>query len=385
MSPRVLASILCFAGWKSYSVDRFERFQVVAAQIGRRLVRRSQKMLKDEVVPDIEELVGTATEVERVLAELGETPYEPLWDEQEEEASESNMENSVAVLNNALINFLKGSVPNHISSFSHTLFDECQIYKGEDHIATACPRLNEPRPECARCGMPHRTENCGVKCPLYSGIGHSGDRCWGKHNEGRSHFGAANSLEVLLNDEEATATVEDLEVKCLTEDGPGIWEEEKSPKLGLFLNTLASSEGPLSLKDDVFDIFDVGEELVACHMVSEGNLDMSEDDRVVIRMIPEISTEPAAMGVSSYSNNVMRGEHQADHGYLGLGNFGKIEVVQRPGGSILHKQELDRDEPADEERYEGNAFNAGDDGTEKETGRNDLDSGEHTAEEDGGF
>ncbi|CAM6024069.1 unnamed protein product, partial [Sphagnum balticum] len=216
-------------------------------------------------------------------------------------------------------------------------------------------------------------------------IGHSGDRCWGKHNEGRSHFGAANFLEVLLNDEEATAIVEDLEVKCLTEDGSGIWEEEKSPKLGLFLNTLTSSEGPLSLRDDVFDIFDVGEELVACHMASEGNLDMSEDDRVVIRMMPEISTELAAMGVSSYSNNVVRGEHQADHGYLGLGSFGKTEVVQRPGESILHKQELDRDEPADEERNEGNAFNAGDDGTEKETGRNDLDSGEHTAEEDGGF
>jgi hypothetical protein len=68
------------------------------------------------------------------------------------------MENPVAVLNNALINFLKGSVPNHISSFFHTLFDECQICKGEDHIATACPRLNEPWPKCAKCGM----LSCGI-------------------------------------------------------------------------------------------------------------------------------------------------------------------------------------------------------------------------------
>ncbi len=37
--------------------------------------------------------------------------------------------------------------------------------------------------------------------------------------------------------------VEGLEVKCLTEEDPGILDEEKSPKLGLFLNTLASSEG----------------------------------------------------------------------------------------------------------------------------------------------
>jgi hypothetical protein len=103
--------------------------------------------------------------------------------------------------------------------------------------------------------------------------------------------------------------VEGLEVKCLTEEDPGILEEEKSPKLGLFFNTLTSSKGPLSLTDDVFDISDVGEELVAYNMVSEGNLDMSEDNRVVMHMLPEISTEPAAMGVSSYSGNVIRGEH----------------------------------------------------------------------------
>jgi hypothetical protein len=61
--------------------------------------------------------------------------------------------------------------------------------------------------------------------------------------------------------------VEGLEVKCLIEEDLGILEEEKSPKLDLFLNTLTSSEGPLSLTDDVFDISDVGEELVAYNMV----------------------------------------------------------------------------------------------------------------------
>ncbi len=100
--------------------------------------------------------------------------------------------------------------------------------------------------------------------------------------------------------------------------------------------------GPLSPRDDVFDIADVGEELVAYNMVSEGNLDMSEDDRVVMHMLPEISTEPAAMGVSSYSDNVMRGEHQADPGYLGLGSCGRTEVVHRPRENILQKQEEDK-------------------------------------------
>ncbi len=41
---------------------------------------------------DIKELVGVATEVERVLGELGEIPYEPLKEEQEEESSQTIME-----------------------------------------------------------------------------------------------------------------------------------------------------------------------------------------------------------------------------------------------------------------------------------------------------
>ncbi len=41
---------------------------------------------------DIEELLVVATKVERVLGELGETSYEPLREEQEEESSETMME-----------------------------------------------------------------------------------------------------------------------------------------------------------------------------------------------------------------------------------------------------------------------------------------------------
>jgi hypothetical protein len=44
------------------------------------------------VFADIEELVGATIEVERVLGELNETPFEPLREEQEEEASESSVE-----------------------------------------------------------------------------------------------------------------------------------------------------------------------------------------------------------------------------------------------------------------------------------------------------
>ncbi len=126
---------------------------------------------------DIEELVGAATEVERVLGELGETPYEPLREEQEEETSESNVEKQVSALNNTLINFFKGNSHDPASSSFSTVFGGCQLCKGGDHMAIACPRLNEARPKCAKCNMPHRIENCGIKCTFYTGLGHSEDKC----------------------------------------------------------------------------------------------------------------------------------------------------------------------------------------------------------------
>jgi hypothetical protein len=369
---------------------------------------------------DIEELVGAAVEVEGVLAELKETPYEPLKEEQEEEAEETTMEKQINVLNNTLIHFFKRNAFDPEPSSYSTMSEECQICGARGHIATSCPRLNEARLKYAECNMSHRTEGGEIKSTYCAGLEHSEDEYWKK-----PHFGAANFLEVLQNDEatlqqfnrlcrrekissytgapkrrmsvevatggavpspevangvtihqglgvdekvspttvqdlptykalidndketksmeavvgqgvapspmnhhktrttgmavsdaifvgeaekgaqstdgvlggavegmdeqlkERLDNVEGLEVKCLTEEDLGILEEEKSPKLGLFLNALASSEGPLSLDD----VSNVGEELVAYNMVLEGNLDMSEDDRIVIHVLPEISTE----------------------------------------------------------------------------------------------
>ncbi len=160
--------------------------------------------------------MGVATKLERVLGELGETPFEPLKEEQEEGVTETSMEHQVVALNNILINFFKGSVSNSVPSSFSTLLRECQICKGRDHMATTCPRLNEPRPKCAKCGMPHRTENCGVKCSFYSGLGHSENRCWKKSKDGKSHSGAANFLEVLLNDK--ATTLQQLDELCGNEN-----------------------------------------------------------------------------------------------------------------------------------------------------------------------
>jgi hypothetical protein len=108
------------------------------------------------------------------------------------------------MLNNTLINFFKGNVHNPKASSSSIVFGGCQIYKGGDHLVTTCPRLNEPWPKCAKCGMFHRTENCGIKCSFCSRLCHFEDKCWKKPTDQKTHSGVTNFLEVLLNDEEAT-------------------------------------------------------------------------------------------------------------------------------------------------------------------------------------
>jgi hypothetical protein len=149
---------------------------------------------------DIEELVGAATEVEKVLGELGETPYESLPEEQEEEVPESNVKKQVAALNNTIIHLFKGNLHDPKSSSSSAVFGACQLCKGGDHMATACPRLNEARPKCTKCNIPHRTENYGIKCTFYVGLGHSENKCWKKPKDGKSTAGVANFLEVLFDD-----------------------------------------------------------------------------------------------------------------------------------------------------------------------------------------
>jgi len=130
-------------------LDRlFQRGRIQNAEQKRRFLARLrpeiQKLCVVRTFTDIEELVSATIELERILGELGETPFEPLKEEQEEGVVEMMMEKQVTTLNNKLINFLKGNVPNPVASSSSTMFKGCQICKGGDHIATTCLRLNEP-------------------------------------------------------------------------------------------------------------------------------------------------------------------------------------------------------------------------------------------------
>jgi len=76
--------------------ELFQKRQIQDVEHKRRFLAKLrpkiQKLCVVRTFTDIEELVGAAMELERVLGELGETPYEPLRKEQEEETSETMME-----------------------------------------------------------------------------------------------------------------------------------------------------------------------------------------------------------------------------------------------------------------------------------------------------
>jgi hypothetical protein len=40
----------------------------------------------------------------------------------------------------------------------------CQICRANCHIGTTCPRIGDLKPKCAKCGLLHKTKNCGIKC-----------------------------------------------------------------------------------------------------------------------------------------------------------------------------------------------------------------------------
>ncbi len=187
----------CFKGGRIPDAEQRRRFLA-------KLRPEIRKLCVVRTFANVEELVAAATEVEKVLGELGETPFEALREEQEEGIEETIMEKQVTTLNNTLVNFFKRSVPNSAPSSSSTMSSGCQLCNGGDHIAIACPRLNDARPKCAKCNMPHRTENCGIKCSFCAGLGHLKDRCWKKPKDGKAHSGTANFVEVLLDDKQAT-------------------------------------------------------------------------------------------------------------------------------------------------------------------------------------
>jgi len=150
-------------------------------------------------------VVATA-KIECVLGELGETPYEPMKEEQDETMSrESTTDHQFHVLNGILINFFGKGTDGKVrpnTNFSFNTHNRCQLCCSEEHIASTCLKLVDTRPKCANCEGGHKTNNCGLKCSFYLRLGHTKDRCWKKSTKGLP--ATTNFLEVLVDDEEAT-------------------------------------------------------------------------------------------------------------------------------------------------------------------------------------
>jgi len=77
-----------------------------------------------------------------------------------------------------------------------------------------CMHIKDLKLKCAKCVLPHKTKNYGVKCGYYSSMGHTKDRCWKQGKDVKITSTSNNYLEVLVNNEEAT--LEQLNKICNT-------------------------------------------------------------------------------------------------------------------------------------------------------------------------
>ncbi len=72
-------------------------------------------------------------------------------------------------------------------------------------------------------------------------MGHSEDRCWKKPKDGKSQFGAANFLEVLLNDE--STTEQQLNKLCGNEN---LFSYTRVPRRRTHVEVAPGGAGPIS-------------------------------------------------------------------------------------------------------------------------------------------
>ncbi len=107
------------------------------------------------------------------LTELGKTPFELLKDEQGVVANVV-VEKQVSALNGLIIKFFKQGITlgHGAGSFGVIVVSICQICGFGDHVVSIYPRIWDLKPKCGKCGLPHRTKNCGLQCGYYNDMGH---------------------------------------------------------------------------------------------------------------------------------------------------------------------------------------------------------------------
>jgi hypothetical protein len=151
-------------------------------------------------------VVVASVKIERVLGELGETPYEPMKEKHDETMfGEFTTNRQLHVLDETFIQFFGKGINGKVkpsTTFSINTNNRCQLCSSKEHTTITCPKLANTRPKCAKCGGGHKTNNCGLKCSFYFGLRHMEERCWKKSTKGLP--ATTNFLEVLVDDGEAT-------------------------------------------------------------------------------------------------------------------------------------------------------------------------------------
>ncbi len=141
-----------------------------------------------------------------VLVELEKIPFELLRVEHEEGVVVDVVKRQVNALNDSFIRKIKqGTSSCHgTRSMNANTFLVCQTCNLVDHVVTICPKFGELKPKRGKCGLLHKTKNCGFKCGQYASMGHTKNKCWKKGMETKSHSTTINYLEVFVDDELAT-------------------------------------------------------------------------------------------------------------------------------------------------------------------------------------
>jgi len=98
---------------------------------------------------DIEEVVVVVAEIEHVLGEMGETPYEPMKEEHDETTSgKSTTDCQLHDLNETFINFFGKGIDGKAglsTSFSFNIHNRCHLCHSEEHTTSTCPKFADIR------------------------------------------------------------------------------------------------------------------------------------------------------------------------------------------------------------------------------------------------
>ncbi len=150
-----------------------------------------------------------------MLGEIGKTSYELLQLDWEEELiiRKTSIDKQLQVINDILVNYFGHGIDGKKGpSLGMINIIQCQHCRLKEHIASTCHRFTNLRQRCAKCGGGHKTNNCILKCSFCLSMGHTKNRHWKKNGKGPSAF--ANFLEMLVNDEEITCVLIELNQLC---------------------------------------------------------------------------------------------------------------------------------------------------------------------------